>query len=116
MADDKIETVASSSSGTVGRARNEVRGVAVVFDSSSRPQPDAFTNSEAFLAGVSSCGVTLIEMHAKETGVPLERITVTIEGRRPPTQPRFSAVTMTFELIGVSQAQAEALVETYRQR
>ena len=116
MADDKIETVASSSSGTVGRARNEVRGVAVVFDSSSRPQPDAFTNSEAFLASVSSCGVTLIEMHAKQTGVPLERMTVTIEGRRPPTQPRFSAVTMTFEMVGVSQAQAEVLVETYRQR
>jgi uncharacterized OsmC-like protein len=116
MADDKIETIASSSSGTIGRARNEVRGVAVPFDSSSRPQPDAFTNSEAFLASVSSCGVTLIEMHAKETGVPLERMTVTIEGRRPPTQPRFSAVTMTFELVGVSQAQAESLVETYRQR
>jgi uncharacterized OsmC-like protein len=116
MADDKIETIASSSSGTIGRARNEVRGVAVPFDSSSRPQPDAFTNSEAFLASVSSCGVTLIEMHARETGVPLERMTVTIEGRRPPTQPRFSAVTMTFELAGVSQAQAESLVETYRQR
>jgi uncharacterized OsmC-like protein len=116
MADDKIETIASSSSGTIGRARNEVRGVAVPFDSSSRPQPDAFTNSEAFLASVSSCGVTLIEMHAKETGVPLQRMTVTIEGRRPPTQPRFSAVTMTFELVGVSQAQAESLVETYRQR
>jgi uncharacterized OsmC-like protein len=93
-----------------------VRGVAVPFDSSSRPQPDAFTNSEAFLASVSSCGVTLIEMHAKETGVPLERMTVTIEGRRPPTQPRFSTVTMTFELVGVTQAQAESLVETYRQR
>jgi uncharacterized OsmC-like protein len=116
MADDKIETIASSSSGTIGRARNEVRGVAVPFDSSSRPQPDAFTNSEAFLASVSSCGVTLIEMHARETGVPLERMTVTIEGRRPPTQPRFSTVTLTFELVGVSQAQAESLVETYRQR
>ena len=116
MADDKIETVVSSSSGTIGRGRNEVRGVAVLFDSSSRPQPDAFTNSEAFLGSVSSCGVTLIEMHAKETGVPLERMTVTIEGRRPPTQPRFSTVTMTFELAGVNQAQAEALVETYRQR
>jgi hypothetical protein len=43
-------------------------------------------------------------------------MTVTIEGRRPPTQPRFSAVTMTFELAGVSQAQADQLVETYRQR
>jgi uncharacterized OsmC-like protein len=116
MTDDKIETIASSSSGTLGRARNEVRGVAVSFDSSSRPQPDAFTNSEAFLASVSSCGVTLIEMHAMETGVPLERMTVTIEGRRPPTQPRFTAVTMTFEMVGVSQAQAEDLVETYRKR
>ena len=116
MTDDKVETIMSSSSSTIGRARNEVRGVSVAFDSSSRPQPDAFTNSEAFLASVSSCGVTLIEMHAKETGVPLERMTVTIEGRRPPTLPRFSSVLMTFEMTGVSQAQAEALVETYRKR
>ena len=33
-----------------------------------------------------------------------------------PTLPRFSSVTMTFEMTGVSQAQAEALVETYRSR
>jgi uncharacterized OsmC-like protein len=116
VAADKIETITSSSSGTIGRGRNEVRGVSLVFDSSARPQPDAFTNSEAFLAGVSSCGVTLIEMHAQETGVPLERMTVTIEGRRPASEPRFSAVTMAFELFGVSQAQAEDLVETYRKR
>ena len=116
MADEKIEIIASSTSGTIGRARNDVRGVTLPLDSSSRPQPDAFTNSEAFLGAVSSCGVTLIEMHAKETGVPLQRMTVTIEGRRPPTLPRFSSVTMTFEMTGVSQAQAEALVETYRGR
>ena len=116
MADEKVEIVQSLSSGTIGRARNEVRGVSVVLDSSSRPQPDALTNSEAFLGSVSSCGVTLIEMHARETNVPLQRMTVTIEGRRPPTQPRFSAVTMTFEMAGVTQAQAESLVETYRQR
>ena len=116
MADEKIETIASLSSGTIGRARNEVRGVSLPLDSSSRPQPDAFTNSEAFLGAVSSCGVTLIEMHAKETGVPLSSMTVTIEGRRPPTLPRFSSVLMTFEMTGVSQAQAEALVDTYRGR
>jgi uncharacterized OsmC-like protein len=113
---DKVETIRSSSSGTVGRGRNEVRGVTLDFDSSARPQPDAFTNSEAFLAGVSSCGVTLVEMHARETGVPLERMTVTIEGRRPPTEPRFTGITMTFEMVGVTQAQAEDLVETYRKR
>jgi uncharacterized OsmC-like protein len=116
MADEKIEIIASSTSGTIGRARNDVRGVTLPLDSSSRPQPDAFTNSEAFLGAVSSCGVTLIEMHAKETGAPLQRMTVTIEGRRPATLPRFSSVTMTFEMTGVSQAQAEALVETYRGR
>ena len=116
VSDEKVETVRSSSSGTIGRARNSSRGVSVLFDSSTRPQDDAFTNSEAFLAAVSSCGVTLIEMHAQETGVPLSRTTVTIEGVRRPPQPRFSSVTMTFELAGVSQAQAESLVETYRSR
>jgi len=116
MADEKVETVVSSSSGTLGRARNEVRGVSVAFDSSSRPQPDALTNSEAFLGSVSSCGVTLIEMHAKEIGVPLQRMAVTIAGRRVPTQPRFTSVTMLFEMSGVTPAEAEALVDVYRQR
>ena len=116
MADEKVEIVRSSSSGVVGRARNSTRNAGLVLDSSTRPQPDAFTNSEAFLAGVSSCGVTLIEMHAQETGVPLQRMTATIEGVRVPPEPRFSRITMRFELIGVSQAQADELVETYRKR
>ena len=116
MSDEKVETVQSSSSGILGRARNSARGVSVMFDSSSLPQDDALTNSEAFLAAVSSCGVTLIEMHAQETGVPLTRTPVTIEGVRVPPEPRFTSVTMTFELAGVSQAQAESLVETYRGR
>jgi uncharacterized OsmC-like protein len=114
---DKVETVKSSSSDTIGRAVSVARGPRLVLDSSSRPQPDALTNSEAFLAGVSSCGVTLIEMHARETGVPLEHLDVTIEGTRAAADPaRFSGVTMTFELRGVSQPQADALVATYRSR
>ncbi len=113
---DKVETVRSTSSGTIGRAVNEVRGQRLALDSSSRPQPDAFTNSEAFLGSISSCGVTLIEMHARETNVPLTRMAVTIEGVRNPSEARFRAVTMRFELAGVNQAQAESLVETYRGR
>src|SRR6266403_777659 len=117
MSQDKVETIRSSSSGVLGRARNTSRGVTVAFDSSSRPQLDALTNSEAFLAAVSSCGVTLIEMHAKETGVPLAGLDVTIEGTRTAAEPnRFARVSMTFEGGGVSQTQAESLVETYRQR
>src|SRR3989449_9296798 len=117
MSQDKVETIRSSSSGVLGRARNAARGVTVAFDSSSRPQADAFTNSEAFLAGVSSCGVTLIEMHARETGVPLKRMDITIEGVRTAAEPnRFASVTMRFELAGVTQGQAEDLVRTYRSR
>ena len=117
MSTDKVETIRSFSSGTLGRAVNEARGVRFVLDSSSRPQGDAATNSEAFLAAISSCGVTLIEMHARETGVPLTGMDVTIEGVRTAAEPnRFAGVTMRFALSGVSQAQAEDLVQTYRSR
>src|SRR5215510_5778054 len=117
MSQDKVETIRSTSSGTVGRAVSESRGQRLPLDSSARPQPDAFTNSEAFLAGVSSCGVTLIEGHAEQTGVSLKRAEVTIEGVRAATDPtRFSRVTMRFALTGVSQAQAEDLVRTYQGR
>lgn len=117
MSDEKSETVRSASSGIIGRAASTAHGARVVLDSSSRPQADALTNSEAFLAGVSSCGVTLIEMHAQEIGVPMQGMVATIEGVRTAAEPnRFARVTMTFEIAGVSQAQAESLVETYRGR
>jgi uncharacterized OsmC-like protein len=117
MSDTKVETIRSASSGVIGRAHSDVRGQRLVLDSSSRPQPDALTNSEAFLAGISSCGVTLIEMHAQQTGLRVPGMVVTIEGVRTAAEPaRFSRITMTFDIAGVSQAQAEALVETYRQR
>jgi uncharacterized OsmC-like protein len=117
MSDEKIETIRSSSSGVLGRAQSRARDARLLLDSSARPQPDALTNSEAFLAGVSSCGVTLIEMHAKETGVPMTGMAVTIEGTRTAAAPnRFARVRMTFEIAGVSQAQADGLVETYRGR
>src|SRR5213594_3815547 len=49
VSDVKIDTVRSSSSEVLGRARSEARGHTLFLDSSSRPQADAFTNSEAFL-------------------------------------------------------------------
>jgi uncharacterized OsmC-like protein len=42
---------------------------------------------------------------------------VTIEGIRTAARPnRYASVTMRFEMAGISQAQAEQLVETYKQR
>jgi uncharacterized OsmC-like protein len=117
MSDVKVDTVRSSSSGAPGRAVSQARGQRLVLDSSAHPQSDAFTNSEAFLAGVSSCGVTLIETYAQDKGIPVTRMDVTIEGMRTAEEPnRFASVAMTFAIAGVSQAQAEHLVETYRNR
>jgi len=117
MSDTKVETVRSSSSGVIGRAQSVARGQRLVLDSSSRPQPDALTNSEAFLAGIASCGVTLIEQHAKERGVPVKRLEVTIEGVRSAAAPtRFESISMHFTVAGVDQTGAERLVETYRER
>ena len=117
MSHVKIDSIRSSSSGTIGRAVSQSRNARLTLDSSSRPQADTLTNSEAFLAGVASCGVTLIEMHAREARIPLEALDVTIEGVRPAAEPaRFASITMRFELTGVTQAQAEELVGTYRGR
>ena len=114
---DKIETIRSSSSGIIGRAVSQARGQRLVLDSSTHPQTDAFTNSEAFLAGVSSCGVTLIEAYAKDKGIPMTRMDVSIGGMRTAEEPnRFASIAMAFTIAGVSQAEAEHLVETYRNR
>ena len=101
MSDVKIDTIRSSSSGTLGRAVSQAREARLVLDSSSRPQPDVLTNSEAFLGGISSCGVTLIEMHAAETSVPLRRLDVTIEGRCPLHRPGAAATAVKIEVTAV---------------
>jgi len=118
MSQQKIETIRSVSSGVVGRARSSVRGQELVLDSSSHPQDDAFTNSEAFLAGISSCGVTLMEVYARDEGIPITRMSAEIEGTRTPTAlpAGFDRISLRFEISGVSQAQAESLLEVYRQR
>lgn len=113
VSDVKVDTVRSRSSGVVGRAISNARNHHFILDSSTAPE--ALSNSEAFLAAVSSCGVTLVEGRARDIGVPLQRMEVTIEGARA-AEPRFQHVTMRFVLHGVDQATAEALIETYKAR
>src|SRR6266850_1547509 len=106
----------SGSSGVLGRSLNSARHQHFVLDSPSGPN-EAITNGEAFLAGISSCGVTLIEKHAHDTGVPLRSMEVVIEGIRSNAAPnRFQAIHVTFEMRGVDQVTAQALVETWRDR
>ena len=114
--DVKIDTVRSYSTGTPGRALNSARHNHFVLDSPSGPN-EALTNGEAFLAGVSSCGVTLIEKYALESKTPVRGMQVAIEGIRNNAEPnRFQCINVSFEIWGVNQAQAEELVEIWKSR
>lgn len=108
-----VNTVRSYSSGTVGRSMNTIRNHHIIIDSPTIGEE--ITSGDAFLAGVSSCGVTLVERAAKDMGIPLQRMEVTIEGLRDRQAPTsFERINMGFRLFGVSQEQAEVLVGRYK--
>lgn len=77
------------------------------------------TAGDVFLAGISSCGVNLVEGAARDAGVPLTHTQVTIDGAPPrhadrDTPMSFARVDMRFTLTGPTRAQAEALVQRYK--
>ena len=108
-----VNSVRSYSSGTVGRSLNTVGRHHFVIDSPSLGEE--ITSADAFLSGISSCGVTLVERAAQADSVPLERMEVTIEGVRDRARPSaFERIDLRFRLFGVSQDQADALVARYK--
>ena len=100
----------------MGRSLNSARTNHFVLDSPSGPG-EAVTNGEAFLSGISSCGVTLIEHYAADNNIPLAKMSCTINSvRRPPAMNRFESIAVHFEMIGVSQTQAEQLAAVWQER
>lgn len=83
---------------------------------------EELTPAEVFLAGVASCGVELVQVLAKSTGIPLARIGVKIRGvmdRSRPVRPDvslFNSVHLEFRMRGVSDQQARQLVESFKGR
>lgn len=113
MNDEQIVSrVRSYSSGTVDRSLNAAGRHHFVIDGASLGEE--IGSVDAFLAGISSCGVNMIERVARETGVPLQRAEVTIDGVRERASPTsFARIDLRFVLTGVSEDQARALVEHY---
>ena len=80
------------------------------------------TPAEIFLAGVAACGVELVQVLAKSTNAPLQKIAVRIHGlmdRSRPVRPDvtlFNSVRLEFQMSGVSDAEAKKLVETFKAR
>ena len=120
MAEDLLVTrVVSQSSGVGGRSLNSARTNHFVIDEPSYGggPGEATTPAEAFLAGVSACGVLLVETFAREEGFPLKRARVEIDGVRTKADPaNFREIRLRFELSGVDAKQGERLVERYKGR
>ena len=83
---------------------------------------EAVGPAEIFLGGVATCGVELIQVLAKDLGIPLRGITATIEAEQDPAKrtredvSTFTAVRLRLTLSGVSQEQGEDLVGRFRRR
>lgn len=120
MADDDlvINRVRSASSAMAGRAINEVRDRQFVIDEPTHlggPGVE-ITPADAFLAGVSACGVLLVQGRARDTKTRLDAINVALEAVRDRRDTSvFQRIDMIFRLTGPSQAEAVALVEHYKQ-
>jgi uncharacterized OsmC-like protein len=75
---------------------------------------------EYFLSGVSSCGVLMVEREARNRGIPVESLEVTINAvRRDPTghtggPMTFQSASVDFEFVGPTEDQASELVEHYK--
>jgi uncharacterized OsmC-like protein len=80
------------------------------------------TPPEAFLSGVAACGVELVQVIAKEQGVAVGRVAVSIFGQldrgnqRRPDVTVLNEVHMTFEVSGTDGATAAKLVEGFKRR
>ena len=83
---------------------------------------EAIGPGELFLSGVAACGVELIQVLARQDGVPLHSISASIEARQDRSAPvrpdvsLFNSVHVHFELGGVSEAQGQDLVNRFKAR
>lgn len=83
---------------------------------------EEITPIELFLSSIAACGVELVHVIARDTNIPLERVSVGIHGevdRAKQTRADVStmnSVYLDFTLWGADAAQAAALVEGFKRR
>jgi uncharacterized OsmC-like protein len=114
--------VRAASSGIFGRVLCSARQQHFVIDGPVQNgcPGEALTPAEAFLSGVASCGVELIEVFARRDGIPLDRVEVSIAGtldRSRSVRPDLTVlntVLMDIRLHGVTSDQAARLVEEFK--
>jgi uncharacterized OsmC-like protein len=124
MADRYINPkVTTVSTGIPGRHIWNARHNHVVIDDSAAhdgpgDEPGA---AELFLAGITGCATLMMERLARASKAPLARVEVSMEGLIDTAAKRegpavFESARLKFVMVGVSDAQAREMVETYKHR
>ena len=116
--------VAARSTDTFGRVLCTCRNHHFVVDGPVQNgcPGEAVTPAEIFLSGVAACGVELVEVIAKEKGLPIPGVRVEITGEMDRSNPArsdytvFNTVRIRFDVSGVTQPQAEELVHAFKGR
>lgn len=124
MADIRRYAAEARSTDLLGRVRMGARHHHVTVDG---PPWNDFPGEELmpgelFLGGVATCAVEVIQMFARDDGVPIGDVRVQIHAEVDPNnQPHpgrtvFNRVGLGAEIEGVTQAQAEDFVERFKGR
>lgn len=126
MAESTVRTYAvnARSTDTFGRVLCSTRNQHFVVDGPVQNgcPGEAVTPAEIFLAGIATCGVELIQGLARDQQVPLSGVKVAIDGMMDRGNPVrkdlmvFNSVRLAFRFSGVSQAQANDLVDRFKVR
>ena len=114
----------AASTNTFGRVLCSVRNHHFVIDGPEQNgcPGEEVTPAEMFLSAVASCGVELVQVLAKSSGIPVEEIAVKIHGamdRSKPVRPDvslFNSVRLQFQLRGMTEANAKELVDRFKAR
>jgi uncharacterized OsmC-like protein len=112
-----VNRVRSTTTETPGRSVSRVRTHQLVIDEPVHAggPGEEITPAEAFLAGVSACGVLLVQGKAREAKVRLDELTVDIEAVRHRSDTSvFQRIDIVLRLSGPTQAQAVELVKHYQ--
>ncbi|HKD80059.1 MAG TPA: OsmC family protein [Candidatus Angelobacter sp.] len=114
----------AASTSTFGRVLCTVRNHHFVIDGPEQNgcPGEEVTPAELFLSAVASCGVELVQVLAKSSGIAVQGVAVKIQGfmdRSKPVRPDvslFNSVRLQFQLSGVADASAKELVEKFKAR
>ncbi|MDG2261764.1 MAG: hypothetical protein P8N50_05425 [Actinomycetota bacterium] len=111
-----VTRVTSVSTATKGRVINSARNNHWVIDSPSGPG-EAISTGESFLAGLSSCAVTLVQSIAAEDQVALGPLSVEVSSHRVPEKPYdYDRIDVAFAYEGLALPEAERLTESWKGR